>query len=381
MSDNALARAFFGHPAFLPHRLLRALGIPHFWAENLIVTLIFVGALTICAWLDGSDFLHKKGYGYFEHLGIFGWYVIELVMPTAIYNLMIRASKDEPQFQSLVVAGETFNFEYLILRPMRMFIALRTPFSRWLYSSLFCVGFAGFAWNTYQNLYPGTLAPLDFWDSIHFPYGYVGTRIYKFYMDALLLPSIAHIFSGIIWVNVLAVRRLVKAKNIRIAPFNIDRCGGFGFLTDLILSPAITALLVSGLAFFGDVYTHRALYISTLMGIVVLTAVLAVFYVLPTLFLRSTISELKRFEANEIYRRQEGYYQKLVVGGLEGSALRDAHEYLKYFDEVIAKIDAIPKWPHLAKISSAFGLAIIPTLISPTINLANLFLKMLPNPH
>src|SRR5205807_1232599 len=105
--------------------------------------------------------------------------------------------------------------------------------------------------------------------SIDFPAGYFSTRAYKFYIDALLLPSIVHTFAGIVWTNVNLVRHLSRQKRVQLAPFNPDRCGGFGFLADLILSPTISALLVSGLAFFGVVYTHRALDVSTATGVLV----------------------------------------------------------------------------------------------------------------
>ncbi len=211
--------------------------------------MFFVFGLTACAWLDDSFFLRQNGYGYFEHPGIVGWYIIQLIMPVSIYRLLLKADDNAAAYDRLEISRPEFNFVRNVSRPMQEFVGLKTPLSRSVYSLLFCLGFAGFAWNTYQNLYPGKLAPLDFWDSVHFRYGYFGTRIYKFYMDALLLPSIAHIFAGIVWSNGTAIEALVKKGAVRIAPFSADRCGGFAFLSDLILSPAVTALLISGLAF------------------------------------------------------------------------------------------------------------------------------------
>ncbi len=97
------------------------------------------------------------------------------------------------------------------------------------------------------------------------------------------------------------------------------------------------------------------------MGIIVLLSVLAFFYVIPTLLIRSTLSKLKRTEAQEIYTRQEVLYKQILSGKLKGVELREAYEYLRYFDEVVKKIDDIPNWPHLSKISGAFSFAIIPT--------------------
>jgi hypothetical protein len=380
MSTAAVEKAFYRHPAFFPQRILGATGISTFWVKNLLVTLFFVVSLTACAWLDGSFFLRQNGYGYFEHPGIVGWYLILLIMPVSIHKLILKAVDNKPAYNQLEISGSIFDFVRDVRQPTQEFIGLRTPLSRSVYSLLFCAGFAGFAWNTYQNLYPGTLAPLDFWDSVHFRYGYFGTRVFKFYMDALLLPSIAHIFAGIIWSNGVAIDKLMKRNAVRIAPFSADHCGGFAFLSDLILSPAVTALLISGLAFFGDVYTHRALYVSTLMGLVVVLSVLTFSYIIPTLFIRTALSKLKEVERREIYARQEIFYRQVLLRNLKGAELRDAAEYLRYFDEAIKKIDDIRNWPHLSKISGAFGFAVIPTLISPALSLASLLTRVWTSP-
>ncbi len=379
MSSDSLGQAFYRHPAFFPHRLLKYVGVSDFYLRNTIVTVVSVLGLTACAYADHSFFLGGYGYGYLEHPGVLGWFAIQLLMPIAIFRIILKAARNRSSFRAVETPSSDFDFNREVFKPMVSFISLEAPGSRPLFSLLFTIGLGGFAWNTFQNLRPGILAPLDFWDSIHFAYGYFGSRVHKFYMHALLLPSLVHIFAGVVWTNVIALQRMIRRKNVKLAPFDVDRCGGLGFLSDLILSPAMTALLVSGIAFIGVVYTHRALDTSTILGIVVETTVLIAFYVLPTLFLRSTVKKLKQVELAEIYRRQETYFASVMSEKLEGDKLHDAIEYLKYFQEIVKRIDDIPLWPHFAKIFGTFSAIVAVPLITSLINFAVAIVRLPPN--
>jgi len=376
----SIARAFYRQPAFLPHRLLRKLGIEAFWAQNAIVTASIAVLLTIGAWIDGSFFI-RGGYGYLQHPGVAGWYLVQVFMPLAIYRLLTTAANAEKHYRELLPSGDAFNFDDKILQPLTRFIALRTAASRTVFALLFTIGFAGFAWNTFQNLAPGRLAPLDFWDSIHYPFGYAFSRVHKCYLDALLLPSLVHIFVAIVWTNIRALCGLNAAGRLHLAPFNVDRCGGFGFLSDLILAPTISALLVSALAFVGVVYTHRAFDTSTVGGVAIQTAILVTFYMLPTFVLRSLIVQTKRRAARDVSRRQQEYYEAILAGSLHGDALREAHEYLRYFTEACSAIGRVPEWPHLMKASSAFGISISPAILSSLVSVAKTLWALYPKLH
>jgi hypothetical protein len=377
---ESLAGAFYRHPAFLPHRQLSAIRLTRFWEQNAVVTTFWVVVLTLCAWKDHS-FVLADGFGYFQHPGVFGWYLIQLVMPIAIYASVKMAARSGRYYRELIPPGRSFRFRERVFAPMVTFIGLGTPSSRALFALLFSLGFAAFAWNTFQNLAPGRLAPLDFWDSIHFPFGYFGSRAHKFYIDALLLPSIVHIFAGIVWSTVCAIRRLITQKKMQLAPFNPDGCGGFGFLADLILSPTIWALLVSGLAFYGVVYTHHAFDVSTVTGILVQVGIFGVFYIGPTFFIRSMLVQVKKRASREVHRRQEAYYEAILSGHLHEPALREAHDYLRYFNDISATIEKIPNWPHLAKASGALGISISPALIGSLLDLGGKIMKLYPSLH
>ena len=377
---ESLAQALYRHPAFAPHRVLGAVGLRKFWQQNAAVTAFSAALLTLCAWGDHSFFI-LNGYGYLGHPAILGWYLVQLIMPVSIYRTVRDAARAGKHYRQIARQSGPSAFRVVVCKPMVAFVGFRTPASRSAFALLFLIGFSTFAWNTFQNLLPGRLAPLDFWDSIHFPLGYFGTRLYKFYLDALLLPSIVHIFTGVVSANASALRTLRRRNGIRLAPFHADGCGGYGFLADLILSPTISALVVSGLAFFGVVYTHRTFDVSTVTGIVVQAGVLAVFYVAPTFALRALLCHLKNDAAREIQGRQEAYYEAVYSGRLRGSALREAQEYLRYFSDISAIIKKIPNWPHLAKASSIFGASISPALISWVASMVNSLVKLYPKLH
>ena len=378
METEALERALYCQPAFLPHRLLNAIGVDRFWAQNTLITTFAVVVVTVCVWIDRT-FIITNGYGYLQHPGVFGWYLVQFVMPVVIYRTLREATRSGTHYQQVIVDTKAFQFKDRVEKPMIDFIGLSTPASRSLFAFLFLIGFSAFSWNTFQNLYPGKLAPLDFWDSIHFKFGYFGSRVYKFYLDALLLPSAVHIFAGIVWAHIRQLTILTKQGRIRLAPFDPDRCGGFGFLADLILSPTVSALLVSGLAFFGVAYTHRAFDIATVSGIFVQLAILIVFYAIPTFLLRSILRQVKKTARIEVHLQQEVYYQAILAGKLHGVALRDAHEYLRYFNDISGTIDRIPDWPHIARVSRALGVSLSPALISSLLSMAGTLKRVYSN--
>jgi hypothetical protein len=106
-----------------------------------------------------------------------------------------------------------------------------------------------------------------------------------------------------------------------------------------------------------------------------------VFYVIPTFVLRSVLVEAKKLATKEVARRQESYYDAILLGRLHGAALREAHEYLRYFSDISTAIKKIPDWPHLVKVSSVFGISISPAVISYVVSAAKMLMKLYPNLH
>lgn len=374
----SLAKAFYRHPAFLPHRLLRKVGLKRFWTRNVAVVLMGIIALTLTALIDHSLLL-SNGYGYIEHPGTYGWYLVQFTIPIAIYTTVKAAARSEKRFRIIIPASKSLNFRDQFLTPLVDFIGLSSSSSRAIFSILSVIGFSAFAWNTFQNLAPGSRAPLDFWDSIHFPVGYVVSRFYKFYLFALLLPSLVHIFAGVVWTNIKVIRRLQRRGKLRLAPFNQDGCGGFKFLMGIVLTPTVSALLLSGLASFGVIYTHRTLDASTVYGIVIQIGILLVFYVTPTFLFRSALINVKQRARKEVHERQAAYYEEILQGRLHGSNLRDAHEYLRYFSDISMKIDKISNWPHLTTMGKIFGISISPAVISIILNVGQTIKAHYPN--
>lgn len=368
---RSLSEAFYSHPAFVPHLLLRQAGARKFWLCNTALTLASAVVLLICSTADGSLILGERGYGFLEHPGIFGWFLIQLSMPLAVQGALKSAVSAGRCYRRLARTETVIEFHRQLYEPLILFIGLRTRHSRLLFSILFTIGFGSFAWNTYQNIRPSSFAPVDFWDSITFPWGYFGTRIYKFYMDALLLPSVIHIFAGIVWTHTSYLSRLVEQKAIRILPFSSDRSGGMMFLADLILSPAVTALMVSGLAFFGAVFIHKSIGITVGLGLFVAFSILFSFYIVPTALINRVIRKMKSYELSEIYNHQQNYYDALLSNNLHGDKLREAHEHNQYCQDMVKRINLVPKWPHLAKVVSAFSLGLTPALVLSAMSMAS----------
>lgn len=369
MGAHKLSSAFYAHPAFFPHYILKRLGVSGFWRQNTVVTVIFIAALTLSAWLDNSLVLKPEGYGFLEHPGIFGWFVIQFWMPVTLYRLAREATAQKSKWKRIATANGA-ELNDAIVKRLFNFIGFETAGSKSFFALLFTLGFAAFAWNSIQNARPGQLAPLDFWDSIHFQYGYYISRVHKFYLNAFLLPTAIHQFTALGWVQFQLLRRFTTTNRIRIAPFDADRCGGLGFMANMVLAPAISAILVSGIILFGAIYTHRAFDISTAMGIGVTLVVFIIFYLLPTLLLKSSVDTLKRRESDIIFSRQEAFYKAMLSGDLHGDELDEAKEYLTYFDDVRAKIDAVPAFPHFAQVFGTLSFALALPMLTAFVNLS-----------
>lgn len=376
-SGHTLSQAFYSHWAFAPHLLLKRVGIRTFWLCNTLLTLIAVVALLLCSSADNSILLGDRGFGFLQHPAIFGWFLIQLSVPIALQRTLGKAVRAQRYYQRLAKGGQNIEFRERAYEPLLLFIGFRSERSRLLFSLLFTVGFGGFAWNTYHNIFSSDLDTSTFWDSINFTWGYFGTRLYKFYVEALLLPSVIHIFAGIVWFHISYLNFLVEQKKVRILPFSPDRAGGMTFVADIILSPAITALLVSGVAFLGAVYAHRSFDITVAFGTIVEVSVLTVFYVLPTAFIRGVIKKLISAELSEIYECQQRYYDALLRTSLGGKLLKEAHEYSQYFQDIAERIRRIPKWPHLAKVFGAFGISITPAIAVSSLGLVSQWAEFL----
>jgi hypothetical protein len=369
MGGHKLSNGLYTHPAFFPHFVLKRMGVAGFWWQNTIVSITFIAALTLSAWVDGSLVLGPRGFGFLEHPGIFGWFVIQLWMPVTLYRLVKESAARKDKWKRIATANGV-ELNEAIVRTLFAFIGFKTAGSRLYFSLLFTFGFAAFAWNSFQNAHPGVLAPLDFWDSINFRYGYYVSRVHKFYLDAFLLPTAVHLFTAVVWVQFRLLRRFTIANRVRIAPFDADRCGGLGFMANTVLAPAISAILVSGIILFGAIYTHRAFDISTAMGAGVTLVVFIIFYLLPTLSLKSSIDTLKRRESDIIFSRQETYYRSMLSGELHGTELGEAKDYLKYFEDVRARIDAVPTFPHFAQVFGALSFALVLPMLTAFVNLS-----------
>lgn len=376
MSAHRFSNAFYAHPAFIPHHILKGCGISGFFRQNLIVVVLFIGALTYAAWRDGSFFLGARGYGYLEHPGMLGWYIIQLWMPVTLYGLVRKAATSKDKWKRIATANGS-ELNETIVELLFAFVGFKTKASRALFALLFTIGFGAFAWNSFQNAHPGGMAPLEFWDSINFRSGYIVSRVHKFYLNALLLPSAVHLFTAVVWVQFRRLRRFTATNSVRIAPFDADRCGGLGFLSEMVLAPAITAILISGIVLFGAIYTHRILDVSTAMGAGITLAVFVIFYLLPTFSLSATIRVLKRRESDLIHDRQDTYYKSILSGNLHGDELGEAKDYLEYFDEVRQRIDSVPTFPHFAPVFGALSFAVVLPMLTAFVNLSSALAKTL----
>ena len=101
------------------------------------------------------------------------------------------------------------------------------------------------------------------------------------------------------------------------------------------------------------------------MGLAILLGSALGAYIVPIVFLRREIVELKRTTLKRLWNLQENQYAQIAHGAeAHPTVFARANEALEYFDKARRRVDDIPNYPHISRILKTLGIAITPSLIS-----------------
>lgn len=339
-----------------------------FVAQSWIVGGCGAALILLAGVVDGSLLLPGRDVGLLEHPGIWALLGLQIGLPIAVRSSFVSLLRTRGSIRGF--APSPAPLAATVVRPVVRFVQLATAESRVVATLFFSFGLAAFVWNTYQNQQPRIVVPFDFWDSTTFPCGFWTTRLFKLYLLVWLLPFVALVHVALITVTLRLIRAARLRGTLKLAPFHSDGAGGLGFVPGLVTTPAIVTLLIVSLPLAAAFQVHRAADVTPIMGLAVVLSVVGIAYVLPILYLRTDIVAMKRELLARLRALQDNYYQKIVGGsGVRASALREGNDALDYFDKVCLRVESISDYPHLQRLMSYAGVALMPSALSMLLRL------------
>src|SRR5918999_2561395 len=294
------------------------------WATLLCAILMFVAAA-----LDGSLYFKGIDIGFLEHPTVYGFLLGQWLFPYAV-SQALRKFYDiwkgpKPPFRStFLVTRFQEHSDWL-----RNSLLRQTNLSRFFYDFAVIIGIIALIWNTYQNQRPELLG-FDFWDSVHFPFGFATSRFYKLYLWGFMLPALFHAQLFIF----LAISRVLldaaKGHHLILEPFHPDRCGGARALIDPVIIPMLPPLLITSLLALSAFSVHQKFDVTPLIGVFLLSGVFLTLYLIPAYSLRKAIIIEKDRQLGEIAEKQNGLFFQALRNEKQSS------DFVKAVDEPIA---------------------------------------------
>jgi hypothetical protein len=235
-----------------------------------------------------------------------------------------------------------------------------------LFNIMIILGLIAFIWNTLQNQLPYKFLGFDFWDSFNYQWGYWVTRIYKFYLWVLLLPSLAHIQVGIM----LTIRKLIIKANMQneviLEPYHKDSNGGAKAFIDTIIHSIAPILFFVGMHNIIVINIHKQIDYTTVLGLLFASLIFLSFYLIPAFYLKEIIVSEKDKFLNEISHLQNSL---LEIAFKNNSNIKVNIDAITSLTKISKKIKSIPNWPQFTYISKLLSLAISPTILNIIIKL------------
>lgn len=356
ISDILQSRGFWLHK-----RVGRLLGVG-FLGQCLIVSTICAVAILFASTADHSLFLPGRDVGLLEHPAIWGFLVLQTVLPISLARSIGKL--EHTTLENGEISSRADHDSDLIIPAVRRFLQLKDRESQLAATLVYCTGLAAWVWNTYQNQFPGIIVPYDFWDSTTFLWGYAITRVYKVYLFVVVLPYLAMIHIGILFAILRLVRRSRLSGKLRLLPFHPDGLGGLGFVAGLISKPIILTLVIGIATTAGAFLIHRAANITPVVGLMMVVNWALLTYIVPILFLRADIAALKKQMIEKVRSLQQANYSKVFENGAsEFKVLRKEKDALEYFDKVCERVQSISNYPHWKRLIGFAGLAATSSLI------------------
>jgi len=343
------------YPAF---RYLRILRTSRFFSSDQSIQLLVVLLIALCLCAgsasDSTLLLEGPNVGLLEHPTILAFLLAQYAVFGSVWAALASLRNIDRWGAEVVAQSYLVPKARTVQRWIRQRIRRRTPASRTYYRLLQLVGFAVFAWNSFQNQQPYRLVGFDFWDSALHVWGYWCTRAFKLYFWVMFIPAVTHAQTyAVLGVSGL-LQKAAAVHELGIKPLHHDGCGGARGFVDMVISPLTPSAIVASLMLFSSVSMHGKLDPTTVgAGLLFIVALLAV-YVMPSVVVRDAIVSEKRRQRSRITDIHASMLSSLLnVDSLSSKdALPDLAsrlQTLEYLRCISDQIGSVSDWPRLGK--------------------------------
>lgn len=348
---------------YLPFRTIGRIGwiskksIP---IQSLFITLFFAIVIILASIFDKTLILDSNNRGLLEHPTIWTFLILQGLIPFALIK-SINKLLSFFQKNDVIVDEKDLNYYLQIFKKQ---LSKQSNFSKVTFTFFVTIGFLCFIWNSFQNQMPYKFLGFDYWDSIYHPFGYWVTRVYKFYLWVIFFPSILHIHSSVLYTLNMLLKDACKENFLVLKPYHQDGYGGVGDLIKIAINPCIPILFVSFLSVCSVFWIHRALNMTPVIGLLLLSLLFILVYIIPALTLRRVIKKEKKRQLNGITESQNIFFLQLIDTKKEYLQVSNALEALNGLTPVYAHIKSISTLPYLSLIVKVIGVINLPILVS-----------------
>jgi hypothetical protein len=316
---------------------------------NALIALSFFTLLCLSSIYENCFYMPGNEIGFIEHPVIYCFFIIQIMAP---FRIEVMAAKYLDKVGK--VRGEA-NLEFL--GPKSKLI---TP----IFPLFTLLGLCALAWNSIQNQQPIRYLGFDFWDSSKHQICYWSSRIYKFYLWAILFPVLFQIIV-LFAAKTVTILKFNKKNNLKfIEPFHSDKMGGYRYFSNYIINSLYPILLLIGVATCFVLLIHEKFDPTSLIGLISTTIFFVLIYFLPAIeFYRIILYERKSI-LEQIDARKDEYINKILANtNLKDSAFKEQVESLNSFEKLTDRIKLITPWPSMFSVLNKIVLAHVPSFI------------------
>ena len=324
--------------------------------------------MTFSSFIDNSFFLNSPNIGLFQHPSIWTFFLIQALVPFSLQQSTKRFLR-MPHWKNSIIHKKYFDQQFD--KETKIFIndiKRKTLISKSIFISLFTFGLISFIWNTYQNQAPIKFLGFDFWDSYNYPFGYWATRVYKFYIWCLFLPSVIHAYLFVIIRTLSVLNKSYSLKLLSVEPYHFDNNGGVSVFLKNIVNPTIPVLFITSLLSIFVFVIHEKFDLTSIASLIIASCFLLIFYFIPAIKIRKIIKKDKQRQLAEIAQKQKKILNEIIT--IESSdEMKNKFELISTLQEISNKIKSVPNWPNHKFILKILTIAYSPTVFNVLIKI------------
>ncbi len=344
------------------HRQNNAIKLERFMDKNCIkkdflIVFTFVVLFLLIAIYEKNLFLPRDGLGLMEHINIWFFLIINIIIPIAI-NRSFKILEKNIERNTLKKFKEKFkNNANLKL------VTILLQFS-------IAVGFCCFIGNSLQNANLINQLSFDFWDSINYKISYIVSRFYKLYLFAYFIPEV------LIYVFILikSISELLTISENDMKKYPIRNYAQLNILCNFGLNILIIILVPFVILSSSVFFIHNRFDITTISTInisAVSTSVYLGMYILLIKRYYVDIAEYKKNHINKINQKLSEIHQYIMdcqFNKKNTENLQNCLQQEEYLWKTRERIEQLTKFPLIVKAIFTGMSPFIPVLLKSIVS-------------